>query len=165
MPYKHPTAAAVSNRERQRRFRERRREERRLAALLPPETPPDVLPSDAPDLLAAWCSERLCVPPGHPLAGQPMHLPAYVKAFLADALQPATHEALLCTARKNSKTGGIAMFVLGLLVGPLRRPGLRVGTVSISTGKRPANSWASVGPLPRPATLRAWTSCGRQRRG
>ena len=50
MPYKHPTAAAVSNRERQRRCRERRREERRLAALLPPETPPDVLPSDAADL-------------------------------------------------------------------------------------------------------------------
>ena len=135
MPYKHPTAAAVSNRERQRRFRERRREERRLAALLPPETPPDVLPSDAADLLAAWCSERLCVPPGHPLAGQPMHLPAYVKAFLSDVLQPAVKEGLLCTARKNSKTGGIAMFVLGLMVGPLRRPGLRIGTVSINREK------------------------------
>ena len=135
MPYKHPTAAAVSNRERQRRFRERRREERRLAAMLPPETPPDVLPSDAADILAAWCSERLCVPPGHPLEGQPMHLPAYVRTFLADVLQPAVKEGLLCTARKNSKTGGIAMFVLGLMVGPLRRPGMRIGTVSINREK------------------------------
>ena len=64
-----------------------------------------------------------------------MVLPDYVRAFLADALQPAVNEALLCTARKNSKTGGIAMFLLGLLVGPLRRPGLRAGTVSINREK------------------------------
>ena len=135
MPYKHPTAAAVSNRERQRRFRERRRNDARELALTPPVASPDVLPSDAADLLASWCAERLIVPPGHPLAGQPMALPDYVRAFLADALQPATHEALLCTARKNSKTGGIAMFLLGLLVGPLRRPGMRIGTVSINREK------------------------------
>ena len=94
-----------------------------------------MLPGDAATLLASWCKERLIVPPGHPLAGQPMVLPEYVRAFLADALQPATHEALLCTGRKNSKTAGIAMFVLGLMVGPLRRPGLRVGCVSISREK------------------------------
>ena len=64
-----------------------------------------------------------------------MVLPEYVRAFLADALQPATHEALLCTARKNSKTGGIAMFLLGLMVGPLRRAGMRVGTVSVNREK------------------------------
>ena len=135
MPYSNPTAAAVSNRERQRRFRDRRREERRRLASTPPETPPDVLPGDAADLLAAWCAERLIVPPGHPLEGQPMVLPAYVRNFLADALQPAVKEALLCTARKNSKTGGIAMFLLALMVGPLRRPGLRIGTVSINREK------------------------------
>ena len=135
MPYKNQQTAAVSNRERQRRFRDRRRNEARLLALTPPETPPDVLPGDAADLLAAWCAERLIVPPGHPLAGQPMVLPEYVRAFLADVLQPAVKEALLCTARKNSKTGGIAMFLLGLLVGPLRRPGLRAGTVSINREK------------------------------
>ena len=135
MPYANPTAAAVSNRERQRRYRARKREAAHLAAQLPPETLPDVLPTDAAGLLAAWCSERLIVPPGHPLAGQPMHLPEYVRGFLADALQPTVKEALLCTARKNSKTGGIAMFLLGLLVGPLRRPGLRVGTISINREK------------------------------
>ena len=64
-----------------------------------------------------------------------MDLPGYVLAFLADALRPEVKEALLCTARKNSKTGGIAMFALGLLCGPLRRPGLRIGTVSINREK------------------------------
>ena len=135
MPYTNPQTAAVSNRERQRRFRDRRREERRLAALTPPVYPPTLPASDGVDLLAAWCAERLIVPPGHPLEGQPMALPEYVRLFLADALQPAVKEGLLCTARKNSKTGGIAMFVLGLMVGPLRRPGLRIGTVSITREK------------------------------
>ena len=135
MPYANPQVAAVSNRERQRRFRENRRQEKRAAALIPPETPPDVLPADAADLLADWCKERLIVPPGHPLAGQPMVMPEYVRAFLADALQPAVKEALLSTARKNSKTGGIAMFVLGLLVGPLRRPGQRLGCISVNREK------------------------------
>ena len=135
MPYSNPTAAAVSNRERQRRFRERRRNEARRLASTPPETPPDVLAADAADLLADWCKERLIVPPGHPLAGQPMVMPEYVRGFLADAMRPETHEALLCTARKNSKTGGIAMFVLGLLVGPLRRPGQRLGCISVNREK------------------------------
>ena len=135
MPYANSTAAAVSNRERQRRFRQRRREERRLLALTPPEPSPEVLPGDAADLLAAWCADRLIVPPGHPLEGKPMALPDYVRMFLADALRPETKEALLCTARKNSKTGGIAMFVLGLMVGPLRRPGMRIGTVSVNREK------------------------------
>ena len=135
MPYVNPQAAAVSNRERQRRFRDRRREAKRLAALTPPAIPPTLPASDAVDLLAAWCAERLIVPPGHPLEGQPMVMPDYVRLFLSDALQPGIKEALLSTARKNSKTGGIAMFVLGLMVGPLRRPGLRVGTVSITREK------------------------------
>ena len=135
MPYKNQQTAAVSNRERQRRFRDRQREERRKLASTPPVAPPDVLPADAADLLAAWCAERLKVPPGHPLAGQPMVLPEYVRAFLADVLQPTVKEGLLCTGRKNSKTGGIAMFLLGLLAGPLRRPGLRVGTISINREK------------------------------
>ena len=135
MPYANLQARAVSNRERQRRFRDRRRETKRLAALTPPETPADVLPGDAADLLAAWCASTLIVPPGHPLAGLPMVMPDYIHAFLADVLQPAVHEGLLCTARKNSKTGGIAMFLLGLLVGPLRRAGMRIGTVSVNREK------------------------------
>ena len=86
--------------------------------------------------LAEWCAKTLVVPVGHPLAGQPMVLPDYVRLFLADALLPEVKEGLLCTARKNSKTAGIAMFLLGLMVGPLRRPGTRIGTVSITREKR-----------------------------
>ncbi len=135
MPYVNTQAAAVSNRERQRRFRERRRKEREAAARTPPLAPPDVLPADAADLLAEWCAATLVTPAGHPLEGQPMILPEYIRLFLADALRLETHEALLCTARKNSKTGGIAMFALGLMCGPLRRPGLRIGCVSVNREK------------------------------
>ena len=69
MPYTNQQTAAVSNRERQRRFRERKREERRKLASTPPAVPPDVLPADAADLLASWCAERLIVPPGQPAGG------------------------------------------------------------------------------------------------
>ena len=87
------------------------------------------------DALAAWCAEYLVTPPGHPLAGEPMELPDFIADFLRDALADGVTESLLCTARKNSKTAGLAMLVLGMLAGPLRQPGLRIGTVSISREK------------------------------
>ena len=62
-----------------------------------------------------------------------MVLPTYGVSFVRDAL---THrESLLCLARKNAKSAIAAVLALGLLVGPLRRPGLRVGTCSISREK------------------------------
>ena len=70
MPYKNQQTATVSNRERQRRFRERRRQEKELEARTPPVAPPDVLPSDAADLLAEWCASTLVTPAGHPLVLQ-----------------------------------------------------------------------------------------------
>ena len=102
-----------------------------LPEIVEPLTEPDAMV----DALAAWCSEYLIVPPGHPLAGGVMELPPFIDAFLRDALADGVTESLLCTARKNSKTHGISMLVLGLLAGPLRRPGLRIGTVSISREK------------------------------
>ncbi len=42
MPYKNQQTSMVSNRERQRRFRERRREEKRLAALTTARNPAHV---------------------------------------------------------------------------------------------------------------------------
>ena len=111
-----------------------------LAELLAPEPLPDpvdpLADADAMiDALAAWCGEYLVTPHGHPLAGEPMDLPPFVDLFLRDALADGVTESLLCTARKNSKTGSLAMLVLGMLAGPLRRPGLRIGTVSISREK------------------------------
>ena len=96
---------------------------------------PGALPEYPADALAAWCAETLKVPNGHPLAGQPMCLPPYVHRFLTDALAPGVTESLLCTARKNSKTGGIAMLVNGMLAGPLRRAGTRIGAVSVTREK------------------------------
>ena len=62
-----------------------------------------------------------------------MALPDYGVDFVRDAL--SHRESLLCMGRKNSKSGICAVLALGLLVGPLRRPGLRIGTVSISREK------------------------------
>ena len=62
-------------------------------------------------------------------------MPSYGFRFLKDVLDPKIREALLSTARKNSKSGIVAMFCLALLAGPLRRPGLRIGCVSINREK------------------------------
>ena len=118
--------------------RARNRSARRTIARLTTPSPVSVTPQfteNPADALAEWCAESLTVPHGHPLAGQPMVLPSYVHSFLADALAPGVTESLLCTARKNSKTGGIAMLVNGMLAGPLRRPGTRIGAVSVTREK------------------------------
>ena len=120
----------MANREAQRRYRARKRAERDAASALATLERSD---GDDASALAAWSESTLTVPPGHPLAGEPMVLPDYGVEFVRDAL---THrESLLSLARKNAKSAICAVLVLGLLVGPLRRPGLRVGTCSISREK------------------------------
>ena len=94
--------------------------------------PVDV-PVDPALALAGWSASKLVVPPGHPLAGAPMSLPAYGVEFVRDAL--VHRESLLCLGRKNSKSGIVAVLCLGLLAGPLRRPGLRIGTCSVNREK------------------------------
>ena len=88
---------------------------------------------DAIGALAKWSAETLVVPPGHSNAGQPLTLPAYLVAFLSDAM--ASKESLLCLGRKNAKSCAVAVLLLGLLVGPLRFPGMRAGVASISKEK------------------------------
>lgn len=131
MPYKDPAAQRLANREAQRRWRERQRAKRESGLRL-------VVPEPVADpalALAEWSAECLVVPPGHPLVGEPMALPKYGVDFLSDALADGVREALLCMARKNSKTGIVAVLCLGLLAGPLARPGLRIGTVSVTREK------------------------------
>ena len=120
----------MANREAQRRYRARKRAERDAASALATLERSD---GDDASALAAWSEATLTVPPGHPLAGEPMVLPDYGVEFVRDALNH--RESLLCMARKNAKSGLAAVLALGLLVGPLRRPGLRVGTCSISREK------------------------------
>ena len=118
----------ASNADRQRAYRQRHRPK---PIKLPPA--PLVAVGDEGAAVAKWAASRLVVPPGHPHAGQPFELPAFLVAFLSDAL---THrESLLCIARKNAKSAAAAVLLLAYLVGPLRRPGFRAGIVSINRAK------------------------------
>ena len=113
--------------ERQRAHRARRKLERQG---LPDDRP--ALGSDAA-AVAQWAGERLRIPAGHPLAGQPCVLEPWQLAIVDDVL---THrETLLCCARKNAKSGLVAVIALAHLVGPLRRPGWRCGVMSLNRGK------------------------------
>ena len=89
--------------------------------------------ADPVGALATWAAETLIVPPGHPLAGQPMVLPPFAVAWLRAAWD--AHESALSTARKNAKSAIAAILALGYLCGPLRRPGWRGAVASLDKGK------------------------------
>ena len=103
----------------------------------PPPTEPEEWSSDPAGALADWARLRLKVPPGHPLADEPMELPDYLVAFVRDALAVETREAALFIGRKNAKSAGIAILILGFLSddGPLRRFGWRCGILSVTRVK------------------------------
>ena len=129
MPYRDPCAARLSSRERQRRYRERQREKKRRAAVLA-----FPVPADPVGALVAWSRDVLKVPPGHPMAGQPMVLPDFAVDFLRAGW--AAHESALCAmARKNAKSAICAVLALGFLAGPLRVPGWRGAVASVSKDK------------------------------
>lgn len=127
MPYADPHAQRMANRERVRRYRARQKAAKVAATPTPP------VPVDPIGALAAWSRQALRVPPGHPLAGQPLVLPPYGEDFLRDALQH--RESLLCLGRKNAKSGIVAVFLLGRLAGPIAFDGYRAGVVSVNREK------------------------------
>ena len=86
--------------------------------------------ADPVGALASWARETLIVPPGHPLAGQPMVLPEFAVDWLRASW--GSHEAALTTARKNAKSAIAAIVALGFLCGPLRRPGWRGAIASLN---------------------------------
>ena len=88
-------------------------------------------PRDPAGVLAKWSRAVLKVPPGHPLAGQPMVLPAFAVDWLRDALAPGIRESALFMARKNSKSAICAVYLLARLAGPLRTDGYRAGIASV----------------------------------
>ena len=98
-----------------------------------PKSRPIRKPSDPASAFARWCSGKLKVPPGHPRAGKPFHLPDYGRAFIADAL--SHRESLLCLGRKNAKSAVVAAYLLARLAGPLRFEGYRGGVASLSKEK------------------------------
>ena len=89
--------------------------------------------ADPVGALAQWSREKLIVPPGHPLAGQPMTLTDFSVEWLRESWD--AHESALSTARKNAKSAIAAVLALGYLVGPLRRPGWRGAIASLSKEK------------------------------
>ena len=128
MPYRDRTAERLAARDRKRRQRAREREEKRSATVLA-----FPVPSDPVGELAAWSRKVLRVPPGHPMAGRPMELPAFAVDFLRAGW--TAHESALCIARKNAKSAICAVLALGFLVGPLRQVGWRGAVASVSKEK------------------------------
>ena len=128
MPYRDPAAQRLANRERQRRYRARQRKAKASATVL--SFP---VAADPVGELVAWSRETLKVPAGHPLAGQPMELPAFAVDFIRAGW--AAHESALCVGRKNAKSAICAVLALGYLVGPLRQPGWRGAVASVSKEK------------------------------
>ena len=126
--YRDPTAKRIAARERQRRRRARIKADRDKAAVLAIPAPDDPVGA-----LAEWAETTLRVPPGHPLAGEPMALPEFAEAFLRDGW--GAHESALCVARKNAKSAVCAVLALGHLAGPLRSPGWRGAIASVSKEK------------------------------
>ena len=123
MPYKDKEAH-------NRRRRENRAAKKQAANVKPAVPSP---PSDPADALADWSKNNLVIPPGHPLAGQPLVLPDYGVSFLRDAM--AAPESLLSIGRKNAKSAVVGVYLLGRLVGPLRMDGYRAGVVSVNRDK------------------------------
>ena len=110
-----------------RRRRAAKREDARSVVVIPP------LPVDPVGALAEWAASTLRVPPGHPLAGQPMALPDFAVDFLRAGW--GAHESALTMARKNAKSACLAVLALGHLAGPLRIPGWRGAIASITKEK------------------------------
>ena len=75
---------------------------RRIKAAATPKPPDPVTNADPIGALQTWSRENLVVPPGHPLAGEPMELPDFAADFLREGWQ--AHESALTCARKNAKS-------------------------------------------------------------
>ena len=129
MPWASIEKRRQHGREYQRRKRKEAREAREDAACVTLSE----IPGEPIDKLDAWARDRLKVPKGHHLAGQPMRLPEYGRAFLRDAL--VHRESLLCLGRKNAKSAIVAVYLLARLVGPLAAPGWRGAVCSVNRPK------------------------------
>ena len=111
-----------------RAYRARKRDER--APMLPTLAHAG---ADLGEVVAEWAAENLRVPTG-PLRGQPFTLDRWQVDFLSEALGPGVREAGLSVARKNGKSGLIAVLLLAHLLGPLNAPLWRGIVVSLTGG-------------------------------
>ena len=124
--------ASATERKRAQRARERASAAHRLDA--PAAAVVAVVDHGDPvGVLAEWSRQTLVVPPGHPMAGEPMELLAFADSWLRESW--GAHESALSTARKNKKSALAAQLALCFLCGPLRRPGWRGAVASVSKEK------------------------------
>ena len=126
MPYRDAAATRLSNRDRQRKRRAKLKSSATVAPVV-------ALGADPIAELATWAAATLKIPPGHPLAGQPMVLPDFAVDFLRAGF--SAHESALSVARKNGKSALCAVLSLGYLIGPLRTLGFRGAVASVSKEK------------------------------
>ena len=131
----------ASSTERVRRWRERQRviklkEEAEERAKLPKPSK-----EEASSLLKQW-AEALVVPSGL-LGGTHFVIPDWQLDFIKASMGKGIREAGLSVARKNGKSGLIALLLLCHLVGPLRKPGWRGLVVSL-TGRLALELWRAM---------------------
>ena len=115
--------------------RKSKRKRRAAKAVAADRLTAPVWPSDPAAAVIEWAADSLVVPPGHPRAGQPFELPAYLADVVRDIYRPGVREVLLLIARKNAKSAAVAVVLLAHLAGPLRRLGWRAGVASVSKEK------------------------------
>ena len=104
---------------------------RKRAANSPPMPVRADCPEDAGAVVAQWAASTLRVPSG-PLRGQPYKLDCWQVEWLSAALAPNIREAGLSVARKNGKSGLVAVLLLAHLCGPVNAPNWRGVVVSLT---------------------------------
>lgn len=118
---------AKSNAQRQQEWRDRQKA-KKLAAQ--PKPPPRGRSKEANAIIKY--ARELTVPPGEPLAGQPFKMGSWQQTFLRGALAAGVKVAGLSCARRNGKSGLIAVMLAAYLTGPLNRPNWRGLVVSLT---------------------------------
>ena len=93
--------------------------------------PAQVFTSPLGHVVSDWASVNLYIPTG-PLAGKPFRVEDWQRDFLVDALGPNIREAGLSVARKNGKSGLVAVLALAYLLGPLNQNLWRGVVVSLT---------------------------------
>lgn len=110
---------------------------------------------EAADIIKEWSESKLVVPTG-PLIGQPIICHDYLYEWTGNALLDTTTEAGMSIARKNAKTGWIAVVDTCFLVGPLCRTNWR-GVVASLNGKLALEMRAAIEQTAKAAHLSGLT--------
>ena len=122
MPYKNPQ-------DRIRRQRERRAERRAERQSTLPVADVSGLP--VWEVVGDWAESCLLVPSG-PLRSQPFRVPQWQRDWISGAMGAGVRKAGWSMARKNGKSGAVAMLILAHLCGPLFREDWRAVVVSLT---------------------------------